>query len=281
MSNKKDVSIHDTLELTIPLPNVPGVSENQYHFYLSGYDWYLKACFDKVPNLLIELVNEDTTTHRSGVWSVTLLGIGTNGFANVKLFERPLYHKKIKNYIQNIDYYKQQSNNIVRIKINITIDKVTDTPQYNHSVLSDVKRHYDTISTTSDVYIIVESNDSECVAAHKAILTVRSPVFKAMFESNMFESVSNQIQISDFDSNTIKRMVEFLYKDTFTDIDDTSYEDFISLLAISNKYQVLGLKKATERYVIKMLSANNVTELTHNAILYDASDLLKACLLFL
>ena len=48
----------------------------------------------------------------------------------------------------------------------------------------------------------------------------------------MTESSSKQIQIPDFDETSIRRMVEFLYKDTFTDIDDTSYEDFISLLAI-------------------------------------------------
>ncbi len=76
---------------------------------------------------------------------------------------------------------------------------------------------------------------------------IRSPVFKAMFDSNMTESSSNQIQIPDFDAITIKRMVEFLYKDTFTDIDGTSYEDFVSLLAIANKYQVNSLKEVSVR----------------------------------
>lgn len=282
MSNKNDVSIRDTLELTISLPYVPDVSQN-YYFYLSGCNFYIKACFDKVPNLLIELVNENSSKHCSGIWSanVNVNVNAQNRFNKTKklvLIGRPL-HVKMKNYIENIHHYLCSTT--VYIQINIAIDKANDTFHYNHSVLSDVKRHYDTISTTADVYIIAESTNSENIPAHKAILTVRSPVFKAMFESNMSESSSNQVQISDFDAVTIRRMVEFMYKDTFTGIKSTSYEDLISLLAISNKYQVLNLKKVTEKYVIKMLSANNVSELTHNAILYDASDLLKACLLFL
>jgi len=261
----------------MPYNVIPDVSQH-YYFYLSGCDWYIKACFDKVPNLLIQLVNEDTTTQFSGVWYVTVLRRSGCHLPHLRLIERPLHHN-VKNYIKNFDSYNDGYS--IRIKINIAIDKVKDTPHYNYSVLSDLKRHYDTISTTSDVYIIAESTNSESILAHKAILTLRSPVFKAMFDSNMYECNTNQIQIPDFDVTTIRRMVEFLYKDTFTDIDGTSYEDFVSLLAIANKYQVIGLKKATEIYVIKMLSANNVSELTHNAILYDASDLLKACLHFL
>ncbi len=279
MLNKSDMSIHDTLQLTIILPNViSDASQQHYYFYLSGCYWYIKAFVDKVPNLLIQLVNEDTSTQRSGVWYVTVLDRSDYNVSNLRLIERPLHHK-VKNYIDNIGYYND--GNTIRVIISIAIDKVKDTPHYNYSVLSDLKRHYDTISTTSDVYIIAESTNSESILAHKAILTLRSPVFKAMFNSNMYECNTNQIQIPDFDAITIRRMVEFLYKDTFTDIDGTSYEDFVSLLAIANKYQVIGLKKAIERYVIKMLSANNVSELTHNAILYDASDLLKVCLHFL
>jgi hypothetical protein len=286
MSNKSDISIHDTLQFTIALPHytvaksvIPDESQH-YYFYLSGCEWYIKACFDKAPNLLIQLVNEDTTTHRSGVWYVTVLSRSSD-VKSLKLIERPLHHNRMKNYIENFQYYYNSQNNTISIMINIAIDKVKDTPHHNYSVLSDLKRHYDTISTTSDVYIITERTNSESILAHKAILTVRSPVFKAMFDSNMTESNTNQIQIPDFDAINIRRMVEFLYKDTFTDIDDTSYEDFVSLLAIANKYQVIGLKKAIESHVIKMLSGTNVSELTHNAILYDASDLLKACLHFL
>ena len=97
----------------------------------------------------------------------------------------------------------------------------------------------------------------------------------------MTESNNNQIQKSDFDETSIRRMVEFLYKDTFTDIDGTSYEDFISLLAIANKYQVNSLKEASSRYLSKMITVDNIADIRYYAHLYDLSRLLNTCLLFL
>ena len=76
-------------------------------------------------------------------------------------------------------------------------------------------------------------------------------------------------------------MVEFLYKDTFTGIDDTSYEDFVSLLAIANKYQVNSLKEASSRYLSKMITVDNIADMRYYAHLYDSSRLLNNCLQFI
>jgi hypothetical protein len=50
----------------------------------------------------------------------------------------------------------------------------------------------------SDTMILSGDTRPENIPLHKAILTLLSPVFKAMFDSNMTESSSNQIQIPDF-----------------------------------------------------------------------------------
>jgi hypothetical protein len=99
-----------------------------------------------------------------------------------------------------------------------------------------------------------------------------------MFDNIMTESNSNQIQIPDFDETSIRRMVEFVYNDTFTDIDGTSYEDFISLLAIANKYQVNSLKEALSRYLSKMITVDNIADMRYYAHLYDSSRLLNIIL---
>jgi hypothetical protein len=96
----------------------------------------------------------------------------------------------------------------------------------------------------------------------------------------MTVSSSNQIQIPDFDETSIRRMVEFLYKDTFTNIDGTSYEDFVSLLAIANKYQINSLKEASSRYLSKMITLDNIADMRYYALLYGSSSLLNTCLLF-
>ena len=96
----------------------------------------------------------------------------------------------------------------------------------------------------------------------------------------MIVSSSNQIQIPDFDETSIRRMVEFLYKDTFTDFDGISYDDFVSLIAIANKYQVNSLKEASSRYLSKMITVDNIADMRYYAHLYDSSRLLNTCLLF-
>jgi hypothetical protein len=96
----------------------------------------------------------------------------------------------------------------------------------------------------------------------------------------MIVSSSNQIQIPDFDANTTRRMVEFLYKGTFTDIDDTSFENFVSLISIANKYQINSLKEASSRCLSKMITVDNVADMRYYAHLYDSSRLLNTCLLF-
>jgi len=165
------------------------------------------------------------------------------------------------------------------MKLSVQITVVHRDSKSYHSILHDLQRNYDNIAQSGNIQIIARGN--EIVVVHKDILTLRSPVFKAMFDSNMTESSSNQIQIPDFDETSIRRMVEFLYKDTFTDIDGTSYEDFVSLLAIANKYQINSLKEASSRYLSKMITVDNIADMRYYAILYDSSRLLNTCLLFL
>ena len=65
-------------------------------------------------------------------------------------------------------------------------------------------------------------------------------------------------------------MVLFLYKDTFTDIDGTSYEDFLrklSLLAIANKYEINSLKEVSVQYLSKKITVDNVTDMSYSTLL--------------
>lgn len=47
--------------------------------------------------------------------------------------------------------------------------------------------------------------------AHKAILSARSSVFAAMFDSDMQEKVSNEVIIEDLEFDVFLNMLEFIY----------------------------------------------------------------------
>lgn len=246
--------------------------------YLDSDYWKIKTSTTNINNsfqVSFELIHIDKSRSHKGTWFISLLGLEAKN--NMNLNECDL--KRLTTaIIPNMNLFCNNTSPSVKIQVKVTVHH--DNIRY-HSIGNDLQRNYDDIELSADVKIIAVIDNSESISAHKAILILRSPVFKAMFNHDMTESSSNQIKISDFDVTTIRRMVEFMYKDTFTDIDRTSYEDFVSLLAISNKYQIIGLKDASASYLMKMLTVVNVAEVRHYSNLYDSSSLLNACLNFI
>ena len=254
-------------------------------FFVSGDYWNIHFCYLYTNQFnygwVMELTHSDITKIFKGTWSITLLGLESRN--NVTVSNKSL-DEKIDIPYRDSSLYSIAFNSIATFEVKIVLfPSIQDDLKEENvgGVLSDLHQNYEDIASTSDIMITAGYDNSENIPVHKAILTLRSPVFKAMFDNNMTESSSNQIQIPDFDSITIKRMVEFLYKDTFTDIDDTSYEDFISLLAIANKYEINSLKEASVYYLNKKITLDNVADMRNKAILYDSDILLNYCLQFI
>ena len=63
-------------------------------------------------------------------------------------------------------------------------------------------------SSFSDVTIEV---DGVSLRARRAILSARSPVFRALFNNDMQESRTKHLKITDVDATTMKLFLEFLY----------------------------------------------------------------------
>ena len=87
--------------------------------------------------------------------------------------------------------------------------------------------------------------------AHKAIVAAHSPVFNAMFTTDM---KSNQVKIDDIDPKTFHTFLKFLYTGILEGTPDSNQQ----LLIVADKYQVKTLTKlrlvATEGFVNESLS---------------------------
>jgi len=222
--------------------------------------------------IFIELKHSNSSKVYNGSWSVILLAIDPRN--NATLHCKSL-QQIMRFALMDLRLYITEVHSIMKFAVQITVNH--DVQSY-HSILHDLQRKYNDIAESADINI--KTRDNEAIEVHKEILVLRSPVFQAMFDNNMIENSSNQIQILDFDANTIRRMVEFMYKDTFTDIESTPYEDFISLLAISNKYQITSMKEASSRYLSKKITIDNVAEMRYFAHLHNSVPLLNACVFF-
>ncbi|RWS23168.1 roadkill-like protein [Leptotrombidium deliense] len=124
----------------------------------------------------------------------------------------------------------------------------------NRSLTDDVKAMRVT-GKKADVKIIC--NDGRIFDVHSFILMARSKIFEAMLTHDTLESINGQIVISDFKSETIEKMIHFLYTD---EVEDNSTKDFELLLA-ADKYDLLNLKSFCINSILNNLSIDNCIDL--------------------
>ena len=122
-----------------------------------------------------------------------------------------------------------------------------------------------------DVKIICNGKKFEC---HKLVLSCRSDVFKTMFkdESDMAEANSGEVEIKDFDDETVKTFLHFIYNDKIVaeKLIDTR------LLHISEKYNVRELFLLCRSHLEKNLSFENAIDVLVSAHLTDQTSLFDA-----
>ena len=107
----------------------------------------------------------------------------------------------------------------------------------------------------ADVKIVCEGQTFDC---HQAILAARSPVFMAMFQSNMKEKETKKVSIDDFKAEVVSEMLNFIYTGNVStkDIGKIATE----LLAAADKYQLDLLKKLCEERLCSTLKVTNCVE---------------------
>ena len=74
---------------------------------------------------------------------------------------------------------------------------------------------------------------------HSYLVKLRSPVFERMLADDFKERKEKKIEIKDFNQETVGEMVNFLYGFELRE----SFEDYISLFRIADKYAIEDLKK--------------------------------------
>lgn len=137
---------------------------------------------------------------------------------------------------------------------------------------------YDNESTKASA-LSSSTTATTIIPAHKFILSLRSPVFKAMFSVAMAEAASNEVTIPDFEPVVVKEFLKFLYTDS-CDPEELELHGEM-LLAIACKYQVPGLEVLCENHLIASLTVNSVAGILRLADMYAADQLKLRALHFI
>ncbi len=88
------------------------------------------------------------------------------------------------------------------------------------------------IGKLTDVKLLVESRS---FSAHRSLLAARSPVFAAMFGSEMEEARTGEVLINDTDNGTFEYFLRFLYEGEMKNWNSSLRK---KLFALADRYQV-------------------------------------------
>lgn len=172
----------------------------------------------------------------------------------------------------------------ITCKLEYGVADTTETSFVNNSVLPIGAAHQNSNligdlshlfpnHATSDICFVIGGQE---IRAHKFILSARSPVFAAMFNTEMKESTENRAEIRDISSDVFEALVRFIYTDQveFQEIDTKD------LLVAANRYMIPLLKARCEEQLSGSLSIENCAEMWMLADIHDAPFLKKATEIF-
>jgi len=141
------------------------------------------------------------------------------------------------------------------------------------SVIKDLEKLFNNRSGT-DVCFIIEEKE---IKAHKLILSTTSPVFAAMVESGMKESLENHVEINDIAPDIFEALLRFVYTDR-VDLNQVNVQD---LLVAANKYMLSLLKLDCQKFLSERLTTENCSEMLALADLHNCVHLKKSAVNFI
>ncbi|CAL1271329.1 unnamed protein product [Larinioides sclopetarius] len=108
--------------------------------------------------------------------------------------------------------------------------------------------------------------------AHKIVLCVRSPVFKATLTSDMNARSTDCIHIDDLENDVVQQMLLFLYSDS---IENLQWENATRLYYAADKYKIGKLREVCSSFLVDKLTPTNAGELLLLADIHNYGDLKK------
>jgi len=126
----------------------------------------------------------------------------------------------------------------------------------------------------SDIKIRVASRE---FAVHRCILSLASEVFERMFLSDMIETHSNLIEITDLSEDICQEMLRFIYCHEVEQLDLHA----LDLLYAADKYAIEDLKTLCIQTLIETFTCETAAEMLIRANIYNSKLLKDNLLLFI
>ena len=219
-----------------------------------------------------------TKAKYDGIYHIELAILDADGKKfHARQFLRKIPFPNSRGFIEFIrqSELENPSNNLLpddKLTIFCRIEKC-DCPDEDAPTLRNRRRlveDYSTLlekETISDVHFIVQNLK---IAAHKAVLAARSPVFAAMFQNEMQENSSNEVVVTDMEPDALKQMLQFIYTGR-CQIGAWTEDLFFA----ADKYDIKDLKEICEDELRMKLCVDNAIRFLILSDLHRATKLKK------
>ncbi|XP_046983921.1 poly [ADP-ribose] polymerase tankyrase-1-like [Schistocerca americana] len=115
------------------------------------------------------------------------------------------------------------------------------------------------------------------LAAHRAVLAARSPVFRAMFQHDTLEASCGEVRIADVGGPVLRQLLSYVYTLQAPHTTDTAPE----LLTAADKYGLSALKAACEQQVAAQLEVETAAAAAVLAVRHSCPSLTAAAIHFI
>ncbi len=132
----------------------------------------------------------------------------------------------------------------------------------------------------SDINIVIGTDSTTHLPAHRCILTARSPVFRAMLSFPMKESTTGLVVIEDIDLSTMQEVLHYIYTDSLSDCNKLSLMAE-SLFCAATKYEIVGLMSLCEEYLIQQITLETSIRFLRLGDMYNGKRLKHFALAFI
>lgn len=150
---------------------------------------------------------------------------------------------------------------------------------------SDIAAHLGKLLESKEAADVTFYVGEDTFAAHKVVLAMRSPVFKAELFGPMREVGAQVLPIKDIQPDVFKALLHFIYTDSLSIIDDLVGDDrgemIRHLLVAADRYAMERLKLICESDLCENLNVQTVAATLALADQHHCASLRDACIEFM
>jgi len=104
--------------------------------------------------------------------------------------------------------------------------------------------------------------------AHRAVLCACSPYFDRMFQPGFVEQSNNQVELKDFDSETLSSLLDYMYKSKITITEDNAQDILIG----ANLLLLYNVKEAAGEVLSQLIDDNSVLDIRNIGSMFSCRD---------